>query len=108
MSIQQGKGKGKRGKSNNLRRVKRAKIGDKLTNTQRRNEVVLKDLQFWLPLIREEDLEEVARGKVKLVKTVSEFWELKPIHQAHILVGFIKKYRKGRNPKGKRYPNMTL
>ena len=38
MSRQQGKGKGKRGKSNNLRRVKRAKIGDKLTNTERRSE----------------------------------------------------------------------
>ena len=42
----QNKGRGKKVKASNLRRVKRARIGDKLNNTERRNEVVLKDLSF--------------------------------------------------------------
>ena len=50
---------------------------------------------------------EAARGKVPLVKSVSEFWKLKPIQQAHLLVGFIKIHRKGRKLDGERYPNCT-
>ena len=45
---------------------------------------------------------------MRLVKTLSEFWKLKGIEQAHILCGFIRIYRKGRKPGGKRYPNCTL
>ena len=40
------KGNGARVKSSNLRRVKRLRIGAKLNNKERRNEVVLKDLSF--------------------------------------------------------------
>ena len=100
-------GRGRRSKSSNLRRAKKATDSSKLSNTQRRNKVVLKDMEFWFPLIQEKDLLEVARGKVPLVKNVSEFWKLKPIEQAHLLVGFIKIYRKGRSLVGDRYPNCT-
>ena len=102
------KGRGRRRTGNNLRRVKKARTDNKLSNTERRNKVVEKDLKFWLPLIKEENLKVEARKKVPLVKTLPEFWKLKPVYQAHLLVGFIKIYRKGRNPGGDMYPNCTL
>ena len=85
------KGRGRRSKSSNLRRARRAvHDSSKISNTERRNKVVLKDMELWFHLIEENNLMEIARWKVPLVKSVSELWELTPIQQAHILVGFIK------------------
>ena len=46
MSRNQDKGKVRQLKGSNLRRVKKAKIGGNITNKQRINEVVLRDLNF--------------------------------------------------------------
>ena len=101
------RGRGSRKQASNLRRVKGIKCDGRITNTERRNQVVLRDMEFWFPLIEDKDLLEVARGKVPLVKNHSEFWKLKTIEHAHLLVGFIKIYWKGRKIDGDRYPKCT-
>ena len=40
------KGQGRKVQANNLRRVKKRRIEGKITNTEGRNQVVLKDLEF--------------------------------------------------------------
>ena len=101
-------GVGKRVISQNIVNCKRHKGGNKPDNTERRNEVVRRDLNHWLPLIRDEDLPEPAQGIIKIPRNVDELWSLNAVHQANVLSGFMQIYRKGRKVDGDRYPNKTL
>ena len=73
-------GVGKRVRSKNIVSCKRHKKGSKIDNTERRNNVVLRDLIFWLPSINDEDLPEHAQGMIKPPKTVKEFLCLNAVH----------------------------
>ena len=70
------RGRGCRKQASNLRRVKGIKSDGRVTNTERRNQTVLRDMEFWFLLIEDKILLEVARGKVPLVKNLAEFWKL--------------------------------
>ena len=59
-------GRGKRVMSSNIRKCKKHKKGGKLDNTQRRNEALTRDLNFWLPLIKNENLPIHAQGVITI------------------------------------------
>ena len=67
------RGKGKRVLASNIRKCKKRKSDDKIDNTSRRNNVVLRDLIFWLPQISKDDFPENVRDLVKLASTPEEF-----------------------------------